>query len=91
MTACVMYLQFEFIDVRSLKGRRSIINSLKEQLKTFNISVLDISSEYPKEAMLAIAFLSPNALMAAKYRQQIETMIEKKFPEWPCEIEYEEI
>lgn len=90
MIVCTMYLQFELIDVHSLKGRRSILNSLKEQLKKFNVSVLDISSEYPKEAALAIAFLSPDSLLAAKYRHNIETMIEKKFPEWPCEIEYEE-
>lgn len=90
MIVCTMYLQFELIDVHSLKGRRSILNSLKEQLKKFNVSVLDISSEYPKEATLAIAFLSPDALLAAKYRHNIEIMIEKKFPEWPYEIEYEE-
>lgn len=90
MIVCTMYLQFELTDVHSLKGRRSILNALKEQLKKFNVSVLDISSEYPKVASLAIAYLSPDAVLAAQYRHNIETMIEKKFPEWPCEIEYEE-
>lgn len=90
MTVCTMYLQFDLPDIHSLKGRRSILNSLKERLKTFNVSVLDISSEYPKEASLAVAFLSPDAVHASQYRQKIETMIETRFPEHPCEIDFEE-
>lgn len=89
MIVCTMYLHFELPEVSSLKGRRSILNSLKERLKTFNVSVLDISSEYPKEATVAVAFLSPDALLAARYREQIESMIESRFPQWPCEIDYD--
>ncbi len=90
MIVCTLYLHFELPDVHSLKGRRAILNSLKERLKTFNVSVLDISSEYPKEASVALAFLSPDALQAAQYRQKIETMLETRFPEYPCEIDFEE-
>ena len=91
MILCTMILNFELTDVHSLKGRRSILNSLKERLKTFNVSVLDISSEYPKEASIALAFLSPDSVRAAQYRRSIETMVETRFPEYPCDIEYEEI
>lgn len=91
MILCTMILSFELHDVHSLKGRRSILNSLKERLKSFNVSVLDISSEYPKEASVAVAFLSADRIMAAQYRQSIETMIETRFPEYPCDIEYEEL
>lgn len=90
MIVCTMYLHFDLPEVHSLKGRRSILNSLKERLKSFNVSVLDISSEYPKEASLALAFLSPDALQADQYRRRIETMIETRFPEYPCEIDFEE-
>lgn len=90
MIVCTMYLQFDLPDVHSLKGRRSILNSLKERLKTFNVSVLDISSEYPKEASIALVFLSPDAVSAAQYRGRIETMIETRFPEYPCEVDFEE-
>lgn len=90
MIVCTMYLQFELIEVHSLKGRRSILNSLKERLKSFNVSVLDISSEYPKEATIAVAFLSPDLSSAAQYRQKIETMLESTFPEYPCDIDYDE-
>lgn len=90
MIVCTMYLQFDLPDVATLKGRRSILNSLKERLKTFNVSVLDISSEYPKEASVAVVFLSSDAIQAAQYRQKIETMIETRFPEYPCDIDFEE-
>lgn len=90
MIVCTMYLQFDLPEVHSLKGRRAILNSLKERLKTFNVSVLDISSEYPKEASIALVFLSPDAIQAAQYRRRIETMIETRFPEYPCEVDFEE-
>ena len=91
MIICTMYLQFELLDVHSLKGRRSILNSLKERLKRFNVSIMDISSEYPKEAHLAVAFLSPNSALAAQYREKIEEMIVSRFPQYSCEINYEEL
>ena len=89
MTATLVYLHFDLPDVHSLKGRRSILNSLKERLKSYNVSLLDISSEYPKEADLALAFLSPDSASAAQYRQKIEELLETRFSQWPCEIEYE--
>jgi hypothetical protein len=89
MTLCIMYLHFDLIDAHSLKGRRSILNGIKEQLKRYNVSLLDISGEYPKEAQIALAFLSAGERQAAQYRESIEAMIESRFGEWPCEIGYE--
>lgn len=86
-----MTLDFELNDVESLKGRRAVLNSIKDRLKSFNVSVLDISSEYPKEATLAVAFLSPDRIMAAQYRSQLEAAIESRFPEYPCEVDYDEL
>jgi uncharacterized protein YlxP (DUF503 family) len=88
---CTMYLRFELIDVSSLKGRRSVLNGIKERLKSYNVSLLDLSGEYPKEAELALAFLSPDRAAAAQYRERIEATLERHFPEWPCDIEYEEL
>jgi len=88
---CTMYLHFDLIDVTSLKGRRSVLNGLKERLKSYNVSLLDISGEYPREAELALAFLSPDRAAAARYREALEGMIERHFPQWPCDIEYEEL
>jgi uncharacterized protein YlxP (DUF503 family) len=85
-----MYLRFDLIDVTSLKGRRSVLNGVKERLKSYNVSLLDISGEYPKEAELALAFLSPDRASAARYRERIEALLERYFPQWPCDIEYEE-
>ncbi len=69
----------------SLKGRRKVINSIKERLKKLNISILDVSREYVKEGELAIAYLSFNQ----KGVEQIEQSIEKVLDRYIGEIEYE--
>lgn len=90
MIVCTLILRLELDEVSSLKGRRSVINSLREKLKTLNVSILDISDAYPKEATLALAFLSPDAKHSAQYREQIESLIESRFPQYPIDIDYEE-
>ena len=82
-------IHFELPHVHSLKGRRSITNALKEKLKAFNLSVLDVSGEYPKEADIAFIFLSPDAKQGTQYLQKIEAMIERHFGEYVWEVEYE--
>ena len=64
---------------------------MKEKLKTFNVSVLDVSSEYVKEADIAFVFLSPNSSHAAQYRDKIEQMLQRNFSEYFFELQYEEI
>lgn len=91
MIICSCIIHLELPHVHSLKGRRSVTNSLKEKLKAFNASVLDISGEYAKEADIAFVFLSPNSLHAAQYREKIESMLERNFSEYHFELEYEEI
>jgi hypothetical protein len=81
----------ELPEVHSLKGRRSVLNSLKEKLKKFNVSLLDISGEYAKEADIAFVFLSHNARRAAQYREEVESMLERNFSEYFYELEYEEV
>ena len=81
----------ELPQIKSLKGRRAITNKLKDKLKSFNVSVLDISREYSKEADIAFVFLSPNRMSSARYRDKIEQMIEKNFGEFIFTLEYEEL
>jgi uncharacterized protein YlxP (DUF503 family) len=76
-----MAVDFELPFVFSLKERRKIINSIKDKLKKFNISILDISGEYPKEASLAIAFLAHNEKQAAEIKRKIEDFLFRNFPE----------
>lgn len=87
--SCIIHLELPY--VQSLKGRRSVTNSIKEKLKAFNLSVLDVSGEYAKEADIAFTFLSPNSLKAVQYREKIEKMLENNFSEYYFELEYEEI
>lgn len=91
MIICNCILHLELPHVQSLKGRRSVTSSMKEKLKAFNLSVLDVSSEYAKEADIAFVFLSQNSLGAAQYREKIEKMLERNFSEYHFELEYEEI
>jgi uncharacterized protein YlxP (DUF503 family) len=91
MIICNCALHLDLYDVVSLKGRRSVLNKLKEKLKSYNLSYMDISSEYPKEADIAFVFLSPDRLEAARYREKIENALVRLFPEYTIEIEHEEL
>ena len=86
---CILHMELPYI--HSLKGRRSVTNSVKEKLKALNVSVLDVSGEYAKEADIAFVFLSPNVLSAAQYREKVEKMLENHFSEYDFTLEYEEI
>ena len=72
---------FELPFVFSLKQRRKILNSIKDRVKKFNVSVLDISGEYPKEASLALVYAAHNEKQAAEIRRNIEEFLFKNFPE----------
>ncbi len=89
MVIANVLIEFELPFVNSLKGRRAVLNSIKEKLKKFNISILDISGEYPKEASLAIAFLATDEPSANSYLQKIENFLYKHFPEYSFNISYE--
>ncbi len=72
---------FELPFVFSLKERRKILNSIKSKLKKFNVSVLDISAEYPKEASVAIVFVAHNEKQAGEIKREIEDFLYRNFPE----------
>jgi uncharacterized protein YlxP (DUF503 family) len=76
-----MIADFDLPFVFSLKERRKIINSIKDKLKKFNVSFLDISGEYPKEASIAIVFASHNEKQAGEIRKKIEDFLYRNFPE----------
>ncbi len=84
-----LLIRIELPYVESLKGRRSVTNRIKEALKKLNVSVLDVSSEYPKEAELAVVCAAANEKLAAQILQSIETLLEQRFPELQCEVESE--
>ena len=91
MIICNCHIHMELPEVHSLKGRRAVLNSLKEKLKKFNVSFLDISGEYAKEADIAFIFLSHDARSTAQYREEIDGMLDRNFSEYYYELEYEEI
>jgi uncharacterized protein len=91
MIICHCNIHMELPHVSSLKGRRSVLNSLKEKLKSFNVSVLDISGEYAQEADIDFVFLSHDSRSTAQYKEKIEGMLENNFGEYFYELEYEEI
>lgn len=85
---CLMHM--ELPEVQSLKGRRAVTNSVKEKLKSFNLSVIDLSGEYAHEADIGFVFASANMLLSAQYREKIEKMLERNFSEYMYEVEHEE-
>ena len=84
-------IRIEIPQVHSLKGRRRIVNSIKERLKKFNISVLDISGEYAKEAEIALVWLSHDKRQSAQTKQSVESVLDSGFGEFVWEMEVEEI
>ena len=80
---CHLHLDLPHIETK--KGRRAVLNALKSRLKTHNLSVLDVSGEYVKEADLVMAYLALDAASAARQRDAIEALLERHF----CEFEYE--
>ncbi len=91
MTLSNCNIHIELPEVSSLKGRRAVLNSIKEKLKSFNVSILDISGEYAKEGDIAFVYLSPDSRSAAQYREKIEAMVERNFGEYHFEIDHEEL
>ncbi len=75
--------------VESLKGRRKIVHSLKERLARHNLSILDLSSEYVKEADIAIAFLALNQKAISQKLNTIEDIIQRHFSEIEYTFDYE--
>ena len=76
-----LIITFNLPFISSLKERRKYINSIKELLKNRNISVLDISGEYSKEARIALSFLSISFHESNNKIKNIEELIYSKYPE----------
>ena len=89
MLVAVVHITFSFPDVCGLKERRKYLNSIKERLKNFNVSVLDISKEYPKEGELTLSFLAFGEVDIQKKVQRIEEMLQKRYPEIEYELDIE--
>ena len=82
-------IQIDLPYVESLKGRRSVLNGIKDILKKLNVSVLDVSSEYAKEAELAVVYAAANEKFCYQVFQTIEGLLEKRYPELQCDAELE--
>ena len=89
MENSVFIINIELPYVKSLKGRRKYINSIKDVLKNKNISVLDISGEYSHEAQIACSFLSLSPSEAKNKIANIEDLLYSKFPELEIVVEVE--
>ena len=91
MVITSIVVDFEMLDATSLKDRRKVINSIRDKLKKFNISFLDISREYPKEASFAICYITHNEAMAKEIKQKIDSFLYKNFPQYQFNFDEEYI
>ncbi|WP_353662808.1 DUF503 family protein [Hydrogenimonas sp. SS33] len=89
MTLTYATLTIDLPYVSSKKGRRALLNAIKERLSRMNCSVLDLSGEYPKEAVVAVAFLTPTGQDADAKIEAIEQMLASRFPDLEVTIDYE--
>ena len=89
MRVFVIYIHIDLEFVDSLKGRRKIINSIKDRLKTKNLSILDISAEYAKEIDLVLSFLSIDERSGKIKLQNIQNFLDDLYPELNLQIDYE--
>jgi len=75
--------------VHSLKGRRKILNAIKDRLKNKNMAVADVSGEYAKEGLLTLCFFASTQEDANNKIEQLEQLLEHHFPELDFEMQYE--
>ena len=80
-----MQIVLDFPYVNSLKERRKILNSIKDRLKRYNLSILDLSRDYAKEGELAVAYLSHSLRDVNIMEQSIERVLDR----FIGDIEYE--
>ncbi len=84
---CLLELQMPYVS--GLKGRRSALASIKAKLKSHNVSMLDLSGEYVKEAAIAFAFLSPDEKEGVRYLEKIEKRLQPFLCEYRYDLSYE--
>lgn len=89
MVVVNMIVDLELPYVEGKKGRRAVLNAIKDKLKNRNISLLDLSGEYPKSATLALVYLSGDAVSAKKKVAQIEELIYRVDSSLSFDISYE--
>ena len=89
MTLTYATLTIDLPYASSKKGRRAVLNAIKERLSKMNCSLLDLSGEYPKEAAVVVAFLTPTQQDARDKIEKIETMLASRFPDLEVTIDYE--
>ena len=89
MTLTYADLTIDLPFVTSKKGRRAVLQGIKERLHRMNCSVLDASGEYPKEAHIALAFLASDEQSAKQKIEKIERMLEEHYPDLLVEMRYE--
>ncbi len=89
MVVVNMIVDLELPYVEGKKGRRAVLNAIKDKLKNRNLSLLDLSGEYPKNATLAIVYLSGDAVSAKKKVGMIEELIYQTDSSLMFDISYE--
>lgn len=89
MVVVNMIVDLELPYAEGKKGRRAVLNAIKDKLKNRNISLLDCSGEYPKSASLAIVYLSGDAVAAKRKVGEIEELIYRADSSLSFDISYE--
>jgi uncharacterized protein YlxP (DUF503 family) len=89
MLVAILHIEIELPFVNGLKERRKYLNSIKERLKRYNLSILDISKEHPKEAEFAVSFLAFTQEEANSKVNSIDKIFQTYYPELTIDIDIE--
>ena len=86
MAVALMTIDFSLPGVAGLKGRRKVLNSIKESLRHLNLSVIDDSGEYPAEASIQVALVARTEFMAEERVKEVERHLFSRFPEYEFNV-----
>lgn len=89
MIILAIHLELELPFVHGLKERRKLLHSLKERLKKFNASVIDLSGEYPREGQIGVAVACGSEESAAGALEKIRRFMDSEAFEYEYTIQYE--
>lgn len=89
MVILAIHLELVLPYVQGLKERRKVLHSMKERLKRLNASVIDLSSEYPKEAHLGMVRACGSEKSAVDALEHIRRFLDSESFEYEYAIQYE--
>lgn len=89
MVILAVHLELVLPFVHGLKERCKLLSSLKERLKKFNASIIDLSGEYPREGQLGMVLACGSEKSAVGVLERIRLFLDLEAFEYEYTIQHE--